>query len=58
MKETKFLSDSITEYLEYEIKIQNWCRKINNRSIEYVDKINPQSIKSVKQRIKIEKNKH
>lgn len=53
MKQTKFLSDSITEYLEYEIKIQNWCRKINNRPIEYVDKINPQSIKSVKQRIKL-----
>lgn len=58
MKKTKFHSDSITEYLEYEIKMQNWCRKINNRPIEYVDKINPQSIKSVKQKIKIEKDKH
>lgn len=52
MKQTKCHSDSITEYLEYEIKMQNWCRKINNRPIEYLDKINTQSIKSVKQRIK------
>ena len=52
MKQTKCHSDSITEYLEREIKLQNWCRKMNNRPIEYVDKINPQSIKSVKQRIK------
>ena len=51
MKHTKSHSDSIAEYLEIEIKLQNWCRKINNRPIEYVDKINPQSIKSVKQRL-------
>jgi hypothetical protein len=51
MKQTKSHSDSITEYLEYEIKMQNWCRKINSKPIEYVDKINTQSIKSVKQRI-------
>lgn len=53
MKQTKCHSDSILKYLEYEIKMQNWCRKINNRAIEYVDKINPQSIKSVKQKIKL-----
>lgn len=52
MKKTIAHSDSITQYLVDEIKLQNWCRKINNKPIEYVDKINPQSIKSVKQRIK------
>ena len=46
------MNDKITEYLVNEIKIQNWCRKINNKQIEYVDSINTQSIKSVKQRLK------
>lgn len=52
MKQT-CLSDRITEYLVYEIKTQNWCKKINSKPIEYVDKINTQSIKSVKQKLKI-----
>ena len=51
MKKTIVHSDSIIKYLEYEIKVQTWCRKINNNSIQYVNKINTQSIKSVKQRL-------
>ena len=44
--------DPITEYLVNEIKIQNWCRKMHKKPIEYVDKINTQSIKSIRQRLK------
>ena len=44
--------DEITQYIYNEIKIQEWCRKINSKPIEYVDVINTQSIKSVKQRLK------
>ena len=46
------MSDEITEYLVNEIKLQNWCRKIRKQPIEYVEKINLHSIKSVKQRLK------
>ena len=44
--------------IEQEIQIQKWVRKINSKPIEYVDKINPQSIKSVKQRLKNETKKN
>lgn len=44
--------DEITQYIYNEIKIQEWCRKINSKPIEYVDVINTQSIRSVKQRLK------
>ena len=49
----KFLSDRLTESIYAEIHYQNWARKILAKKVEYVDKINPQSIKSVKQRIKL-----
>lgn len=47
----KFLSDRLTESIYAEIHYQNWARKILAKKVEYVDKINPQSIKSVKQKI-------
>ncbi|MFM2204441.1 MAG: hypothetical protein RLZZ605_1405 [Bacteroidota bacterium] len=46
------MSDKITEYLVNEIKIQNWCRKINSKPIEYVDKIKLGTIRSIRQRLK------
>lgn len=39
-------SDSITQYLINEIKLQNWCRKMNNSKFEGKS-VNSQSIKSV-----------
>ena len=44
--------DPITEYIVNEIKIQNWCRKINSKPIEYVDKIKLGTIRSLKQLLK------
>lgn len=43
--------DSLKNYLIQEITVHNWVKKMNSKPIEYVDKINTQSIKSVKQRL-------
>ena len=48
----KCLFNKINSKIYSEIILQDWCRKINSMPIEYVDKINTQSIKSVKQRLK------
>ena len=44
--------DSITAQIYYALKEQEWRRKMINKPIEYVDKINPYSISSVRQRLK------
>lgn len=46
------MKDIIKEYLEFECKNQMLVRKMINRKIEEVDKINIFSIASVKQIIK------
>jgi hypothetical protein len=46
------MSDKIIEYLVNEIKLYDWCKKINNKPIDYVDRIKLGTIKSIKQRFK------
>jgi hypothetical protein len=46
------MKDIIQEYLEFECKNQILVRKMINRPIEEVEKINRYSISSVKQKIK------
>lgn len=46
------MKDKIQEYLEHECKLQFWCRKHINKPKEVVEKINVNSISSVKQKLK------
>lgn len=43
--------DELQRWLETQCILQLWTKKQINRKIEKVDKINPYSIKSVKQRL-------
>lgn len=46
------MKDKIQEYLQVECKLQVWVRKQINKPKEVVEKINVNSISSVKQKLK------
>lgn len=44
---------TLSERLLSECKVQAWCKNTSQKPIQYVDKINPYCISSVRQRLKL-----